>query len=122
MTGQAVKLGRKFCGQKCKSEHRRFPHVYRVWESRPLLPRTECTTDSKSAHSTRVKTRLSVDRASPDAVEHRIGPGDYPVNILGGYRWPGTKPLEPQLLATILNAEIGDNWLDWPPATEGAAP
>ena len=85
-------------------------------------PPTECTTDSKSAHSTRVKTRLSVDRASLDAVEHWIGPGDYPVNILGGYRWPDTKPLEPKRLATILNAEIGNNWLDLPPATEGAAP
>jgi hypothetical protein len=44
------------------------------------------------------------------------------VNILGGYRWPAAKPFEPKRLATILNAEIGDNWVDWPPATEGAAP
>src|SRR5262249_22714998 len=30
MTGEAVKLGRKFCGQKCQREHRRFPRVYSV--------------------------------------------------------------------------------------------
>src|SRR6266478_5367670 len=87
----------------------RYPARLSRLGTRPLSPPTECTTDSKSAHSTRVKTRLSVDRASPDAVEHRIGPGDYPVNILGGYRWPAAKPFEPKRLATILNAEIGDN-------------
>ena len=33
MTGEAVKLGRKFCGQKCQREHRRFPRVYSVFAS-----------------------------------------------------------------------------------------
>src|SRR5439155_15945047 len=40
MTGEAVKLGRKFCGQKCQREHRRFPRVYSVFASGSYTPRS----------------------------------------------------------------------------------
>ena len=94
----AVKLGRKFCGQKCQREHRRFPRVYSVFASGSYTPSAEHRSDSKSAHSTGLKTRLRVVRGSGDpAVEHRIGPDDYPVNILGGHRWP----YAPKLGSTI---------------------
>jgi len=58
MTGEAVKLGRKFCGQKCQREHRRFPRVYSVVASGSYHPTAEHRSDSKSAHSTGLKTRL----------------------------------------------------------------
>jgi hypothetical protein len=48
----AVKLGRKFCGQKCQREHRRFPRVYSVFASGSYTPSAEHQSDSKSAHST----------------------------------------------------------------------
>src|SRR5215467_6384116 len=90
MTGAALELGRrKFCGQKCQSEHRRFPRVYSVFASGSCTPSAEHRSDSKSAHSTGLKTRLRVVRGSGDpAVEHRIGLGDYPVNngLRGSYR------------------------------------
>src|SRR5438034_5115931 len=58
----------------------------------------EHRSDSKSAHSTGLKTRLRIVRGSGNpAVEHRIGPDDYPVNILGGHRWPDA----PKLGSTI---------------------
>jgi hypothetical protein len=98
---------RKFCGRRCKNEARRFPHLY----ADPFPPYGHRTDNSKNPHKTGPKTALQTASGA-----------SLPVNILGGYRWPGTKPLEPKLLATILNAEIGDNWLDWPPATEGAVP
>ena len=90
MTGEAVKLGRKFCGQKCQREHRRFPRVYSVFAS-----------------GTGLKTRLRVVRGSGDpAVEHRIGPDDYPVNILGGHRWPDAPKLG-STIETVLWKEVG---------------
>jgi hypothetical protein len=101
LTGEVIRLGRKFCGRKCKSEHRRFPHVYSVFDAGPSSPPSECTTDSKSAHSTGLKTRLRVVRGS---VEHQIGPDDVPVNILGGYRWPSAIRLGP-VVKTILRCE-----------------
>jgi len=58
MTGEAVKLGRKFCGQKCQREHRRFPRVYSVFASGSYTPSAEHRSDSKSAHFTGLKTRL----------------------------------------------------------------
>jgi len=30
-----------------------------------------------------------------------------PLNVLGGYRWPGTSPIEPELLHKVIRAEIG---------------
>jgi hypothetical protein len=59
-----------------------------------------------SAHSTGLKTRLRVVRGSGDpAVEHRIGPGDYPVNILGGYRWADAPKLG-NISETVLWKEV----------------
>jgi len=99
---EAVKLGRKFCGQKCQREHRRFPRVYSVF-----APSAEHRSDSKSAHSTGLKTRLRVVRGSGNpAVEHRIGPDDYPVNILGGHRWPDAPKLG-STIETVLWKEVG---------------
>ena len=107
MTGEAVKLGRKFCGQKCQREHRRFPRVYSVFASGSYTPSAEHRSDSKSAHSTGLKTRLRVVRGSGDpAVEHRIGPGDSPVNILGGHRWPDAPKLG-STIETVLWKEVG---------------
>jgi hypothetical protein len=107
MTGEAVKLGRKFCGQKCQREHRRFPRVYSVFASGSYTPSAEHRSDSKSAHSTGLKTRLRVVRGSGDpAVEHRIGPDDYPVNILGGHRWPDAPKLG-STIETVLWKEVG---------------
>ena len=106
MTGEAVKLGRKFCGQKCQREHRRFPRVYSVFASGSYTPSAEHRSDSKSAHSTGLKTRLRVVRGSGDpAVEHRIGPDDYPVNILGGHRWPDAPKLG-STIETVLWKEV----------------
>jgi hypothetical protein len=107
MTGAALELGRrKFCGQKCQSEHRRFPRVYSVVASGSYTPSAEHRSDSKSAHSTGLKTRLRVVRGSGDpAVEHRIGPGDYPVNILGGHRWPDALKLG-DVRETLLWCEV----------------
>jgi hypothetical protein len=42
---------------------------------------------------------------SEGAVEHRIGPGDYPVNILGGYRWPDAPKLG-NIIETVLWKEV----------------
>src|SRR2546430_11012050 len=96
MTGEAVELGRKFCGQKCQREHSRFPRVYSVFAS-----------GSYTHHSTGLKTRLRVVRGSGDpAVEHRIGPDDYPVNILGGHRWPDAPKLG-STIETVLWKEVG---------------
>jgi hypothetical protein len=107
MTGEAVKLGRKFCGQKCQREHRRFPRVYSVFASGSYTPSAEHRSDSKSAHSTGLKTRLRVVRGSGNpAVEHRIGPDDYPVNILGGHRWPDAPKLG-STIETVLWKEVG---------------
>ena len=104
---EAVKLGRKFCGKKCQSEHRRFPRVYSVFASGSYTPSAEHRSDSKSAHSTGLKTRLRVVRGSGDpAVEHRIGPDDYPVNILGGHRWPDAPKLG-STIETVLWKEVG---------------
>jgi len=105
MTGEAVKLGRKFCGKKCQSEHRRFPHVYSVFESSQYPPSAEHVSDSFEAYSTGTKTRLRVVRGFPDAVEHRIGPSDSPVNILGDYRWPDAPKLG-DITETILWCEV----------------
>jgi hypothetical protein len=69
-------------------------------------PVDERASDSKSAHSTGLKTRLRVVRGSGDpAVEHRIGPGDYPVNILGGHRWPDALKLG-DVRETLLWCEV----------------
>ena len=107
MTGEAVKLGRKFCGQKCQREHRRFPRVYSVFASGSYTPSAEHRSDSKSAHSTGLKTRLRVVQGSGNpAVEHRIGPDDYPVNILGGHRWPDAPKLG-STIETVLWKEVG---------------
>ena len=32
-----------------------------------------------------------------------------PLNILGGYRWPGAMPVEPELLRRMIRAEIGSS-------------
>ena len=42
---------------------------------------------------------------SVGAVEHRIGPGEYPVNILGGYRWPDAPKLG-NIIKTVLWKEV----------------
>jgi hypothetical protein len=80
-----------------------LPRVYSVFESGSYPPTAERVCDSKSAHSTGTKTRLRVVRGSGNAVEHRIGP--YPVNILGGYRWPDALKLG-DITETILWCEV----------------
>ena len=86
---------------------RRFPRVYSVFASGSYTPSAEHRSDSKSAHSTGLKTRLRVVRGSGDpAVEHRIGPDDYPVNILGGHRWPDAPKLG-STIETVLWKEVG---------------
>ena len=37
-----------------------------------------------------------------------LGVGDVPINLLGGYRWPGARPLDRETLRKILRAEIGE--------------
>ena len=84
-----------------------FPRVYSVFASGSYTPSAEHRSDSKSAHSTGLKTRLRVVRGSGDpAVEHRIGPGDSPVNILGGHRWPDAPKLG-STIETVLWKEVG---------------
>src|SRR5262249_35298445 len=84
-----------------------FPRVYSVFASGSYTPSAEHQSDSESAHSTGLKTRLRVVRGSGDpAVEHRIGPSDYPVNILGGHRWPSAPKLG-NICETVLCKEVG---------------
>ena len=35
-----------------------------------------------------------------------IRPGDIPINLLGGYRWPGAQ-IDPDLAAQIMLVEVG---------------
>ena len=37
-----------------------------------------------------------------------FGVGDPPINLLGGYRWPGARSLDRETLRKILRAEIGE--------------
>jgi hypothetical protein len=110
-TAEKRSTRRRFCGRKCNGEYRRFPHVFDVAPRKPvgefcsqtLSPPTGRQVDSRSAHSTGIKTRLRVVRGS---VEHRIGPSDVPVNILGGgYRWPSAIRIG-TALETILRCEV----------------
>ena len=37
-----------------------------------------------------------------------LGFGAAPINLLGGYRWPGASPIDRKTLRKILRAEIGE--------------
>ena len=71
----------------CQSEYRRFPHVYELPSRSGYQGSQNARRGVGSAQSTGLKTRLSGGRGS-----YLIGPHDYPINVIGGYRFPLAPP------------------------------
>ena len=71
----------------CQSEYRRFPHVYELPPRSGYQGSQNARRGVGSAHFTGLKTRLSGDRGS-----YLIGPHDYPINVIGGYKFPLAPP------------------------------
>jgi hypothetical protein len=74
----------------CQAEYKRWQHVYNYAGYHP-------TRNVRSSSKTRVN--------SPS--KPLIGPSDFPINLLGGYRHPNAPALDPELRKAILVTETG---------------
>jgi hypothetical protein len=77
---------RLFCDKKCRQAD--FRHTRYLGSKRNESP---------------PKTETKSKTFRPD-----FGDRPSPLNILGGYRWPNSAPVDRELLAKIIRAEIGD--------------
>jgi hypothetical protein len=81
----------------CRAEYKRFPHVY---DYDGYLPSRNVFNGSQTRIKRASKQALVGDRPL-------IGPKDFPINLLGGYRHPEAPVLDPELRKAVLVAETG---------------
>jgi hypothetical protein len=82
----------------CRNEYRRFPHVYDWKSPNRDHPTGNARVGGRSAHFIRIES-------APQARAILIGPTDFPINLLGGYRFPSAPRLEPTLRHRVLSSE-----------------
>jgi hypothetical protein len=82
----------------CRNEYRRFPHVYDYPKRGNGVSHVKCTTGLTNPHEIGTE---SVTQGQPTL----IGPADFPINLLGGYRLPSAPRLEPTLRRAVLSIE-----------------
>jgi hypothetical protein len=75
-----------------------------AFRGRPGTPLAGAITQAKILQMDQRPARAKIE--SEDPVEHWIGPGDFPVKILGGHRWSGAIRIGGRVLETVLWCEV----------------
>jgi hypothetical protein len=100
----------RYCGTACRVAAHRLsvtepdgPSTH----SRPAENRTTgLPTENGLAKPLEGLKKISVTSGVSNAIEHRIGVTDWPINLLGGYRAPNAPRLERDLCERLLHAEV----------------
>ena len=96
----------RFCSDHCRayaeaqkplSEEEEYPNS-------PSPPKTH----QRSFKSMPPKSGSKTPRKINGVEMPLLGLGAVPINLLGGYRWPGARSLDRETLRKILRAEIGE--------------
>jgi hypothetical protein len=109
-----VKKFRKLVPGRCHSCSRQFFVANRAGRRR-LFCDDACRQATFRNGGYYPRTRNGIDRknsTTPTACDGEFGDRPLPLNILGGYRWPDSVPVDRKVLAKIIRAEIGEVALD----------
>jgi hypothetical protein len=101
---RAYHLGARYCTPTCRkaaSKARRRSSTVARKAQKALLPSTLLSSVTSAENSVDVSVAYAGEktgRGSPKTLNSRrggclIGPHDYPINVLGGYRFPQPKPM-----------------------------
>jgi hypothetical protein len=96
----------RFCSERCRA----------YAEAQKLLSAEDGYPDRSQPPKTRQRPFKSISRKSGPKFPREIngakrpvfGLGAAPINLLGGYRWPGASSIDRETLRKILRAEIGE--------------
>jgi hypothetical protein len=93
---------RRFCSDACRKAAAR---ASKRTNSEAEVPEVGSTENNAPA----VKSS-KIDAEKHNKIKARVNGQNepsIPLNLIGGYRWPGVRPLDPDLVAKILSAELG---------------
>jgi hypothetical protein len=82
----------------CRGEYRRFPHVYDYPKRGNGAYPVKCTTGLTNPHEIGIE---SGTQGQPTL----IGPTDFPINVVGGFRFQAAPRLDPATRRAVLSIE-----------------
>jgi hypothetical protein len=100
----------RYCGSACRVAAHRLSVTEPDGPSTHSPPAENRTTglptENGLSKSLAGLKKISVTSGVSNAIEHRIGVTDWPINLLGGYRAPNAPRLERDVRERLLHAEV----------------